>query len=153
MPDKKIDENAWSIREAFPNELSFIYSTWLNSYRYDSFIGKACRNTVFFSEYPTVLDEILDKAKVLVASFPDSPNVILSYLVYEPNILHYLFTKEVYRKNGIAMSLVVSAFGDLLKHGIYFSHRTFTAEPILQKYESYLNFNPFKLYKQISGGI
>jgi hypothetical protein len=151
MMPEKINENDWIIRDALPDELNFIYATWLNNYRYDSSIGKSCKNTVFFLEYPCILDSILDRSKVLVAYFPDTPKVILSYLVYEPGVLHYLFTKEVYRNNGIAMSLFLKAFPNCGFKAVDFSHRTLMSEPILQKYNSYLNFNPFKLYKKLEG--
>ena len=148
-------QNDWLIREALPDELSFIYATWLNSFQSDSFIGNACRKTIFFQEYPKILDQILSRlsAKVLVAYFSESPTVILSYLVYEGQILHYLFTKEVYRKHGIAESLVLEAFSSYFQadNPVYFSHRTFTSEPILEKHKSYLTYNPFKLYKSFEG--
>lgn len=149
MPYKNIPETSWSIREAEGDELPFIYATWLNSYRSDSWVGKSVRKGLFFHEYPIILDALLQKSKVLIAYFPDTPSVILSYLVYEPEVLHYVFTKEVYQKNGIAMSLFLTAFENLLSQGtlIHFSHRTFMSEAILQKYQENLNYNPFKLYE------
>lgn len=144
--------SSWIIREAKPDELNFIYSTWLNSYRYDSFIGKACTNSIFFSEYAAVIDSILQKPETctLVAYFEESPSIILSYLVYEPLALHYLFTKEMYRNNGIATDLLFHAFPSCLQgDSIEFSHRTFTSEPILEKYKKHLRFNPFKLYERL----
>ncbi len=149
---QKIEETSWSIRLAEAHELPFIYATWLNSYRYDSFIGKACKNSIFFAEYPKIIDAILESemTKVLVAFFPASPKVILSYIVFDPSCLHYVFTKEIYQKNGIAMSLVLMAFKDRMSHPISYSHRTLMAEPILQKYQDQLMFNPFKLYQRLN---
>lgn len=147
---KKIPETTWVIREAYSNELAFIYATWLNSYRYDSILGRSCKNTVYFAEYPKILDSILHRSSVLVAYFKETPEVILSYIVFEKDCLHYIFTKEIYQKNGIAMSLIFEAFKDILKKPIQFSHRTFMAEPIIQRYEDRLNYNPFKLYQLLN---
>lgn len=156
MPLKTTIKNDWLIREAEADELSFIYATWLNSFQSNSFLAQACRKTIFFNEYPRILDTILAKplTKVLVAFFPDSPTVILSYLVYEPMLLHYAYTKEVYRKHGVAESLVLEAFSTPLKNNqfISFTHRTFNAEPILEKYQALLIYNPFKLYDSSKEG-
>lgn len=149
-------ELPWIIREAEPSELNFIYATWLNNYRYDSFLGMACKNSVFFSEYPSVIDHILSKpfTKILIACFPDTASVILSYLVYEPNTLHYLFTKEIYRHQGIARSLIERAFQG--RTAVSLSHRTLMSEPVLQKYRDKFIYNPFQLFERVSlppGGI
>lgn len=138
---------SWNVRQANAEELNFIYASWLNNYRYDSFLGKSCTNTTFFTEYASIIDFILHQplTKILIAYFEDSPSVILSYMVYEPKILHYLFTKEIYRKQGIAKDLFLRAFPG----AIDFTHRTLSSEPILQKHRHLFNFNPFKLYKNI----
>lgn len=150
MPYKTV---GWLIREALPEELNFIYASWLNSYYRNSLLGKSCRKSIFFNEYPYILDFILNKpsTKVLVAYFEETPTVILSYLVFEPLTLHYLFTKEVYQGSGIAESLFLSAFLEDLKKDqiIDFTHRTLMSELIIHKYQDRLNFNPFKLYEKI----
>lgn len=142
-----LNQNPWIIREALPNELNLIYATWLNSFQGDSQIGFSCSKTTFFNEYPGIIDQILARplTKIIVASFPDSPEVILSYLVFEPKILHYTFTKEIYRKSGIAKSLYHSAFHE---EPAQFTHKTSWALPILEKYEKFLSYNPFKLYQK-----
>lgn len=154
MPDLKDD---WVIRPAEANELNFIYATWLNSHRDDSTVGLGCRKSVFFSEYPRIIDEILNRSqtKVSIACSKEMNSLILAYLVYEGPVLHYLFTKEIYRKCGIATDLFIKAFGGtagLIAGPIEFTHRTLSVEPILQKYRDHLNFNPFKLYKQPENG-
>lgn len=152
MKPEKVNENDWVIRPAESDEINFIYATWLNNYKHYSSLGKSCRTSVFFFEYANVLDAILDRSFVLIACFPDTPTVILSYLVYEPHTIHYVFTKEVYRKNGIAMSLFLKAFSTLGQSGpIDFTHRTLMSEPIIEKYNIYLQFNPFKLYQRLKG--
>lgn len=98
----------YSIRHAIGSDLNFIYDSWLTSFRYDSAFGKSHKNSVFFPQYRRVLDEILSKpdTQTLVAHDPDNLDVVLGYLVYEPGILHYVFTKEAFRKYGIAAALL-----------------------------------------------
>jgi GNAT superfamily N-acetyltransferase len=142
----------WTIRPALPDELNLLYATWSNSFRGDSSVGKSCTTTIFFAEYFKVIDHILEKptTKVIVACFPDTPNVVLGYMVYEPGTLHYCFTKEIYRNAGIAKSLFEHAFDHFRTQGgpIYHSHQTFTAMPIIQKYQRFLTHDPFRLYEK-----
>lgn len=134
----------WTIRPAEGQDIPFIYSSWLNSYRYDSSLGRGCRNQVFFPEYNRVIDRILSRenVKTIVACKTDEPGVIFGYLVFQPGILHYCFVKEVFRKEGVASSLALSA-----SPAIQFTHRTTALEPILKKHPE-LIFNPFILFKQ-----
>lgn len=151
MPYEKSVDCEWLIREALPEELNFIYATWLNSYQKDSIIGQSLKKTTFFLNYPEIIDEILNGplTKVLVAYFAETPTLILAYLVFEPHLLHYVFTKELYRKSGIARSLFLKAFDG---KPVEFSHLTFHAEPIVYGYQHRLSFNPFKLYKRFKKG-
>lgn len=136
---------SWLIREAKPDELNFVYATWLNSYYADSYLGKSCRKTIFYQEYPSIIDAILNRplTKIIIAELE---SVILSYLVFEPKILHYLFTKEIYRKQGVAKSLYKKAFDD--KAPLAFTHTTREGESFLTSRPE-LTFNPFKLYQQL----
>lgn len=141
-----MNNHSWTIRLAEPNELDFIYATWLNNFRNDSTIGKSCRKSVFFSEYPYVLDQLLDRplTKVIVAASKENPELILAYLVYELDQLHYCFTKEIYRGLGIMKSLFEKAFEK--RERVQITHRTYTIEPLLEKHKNLFHFNPFKLY-------
>lgn len=136
----------WTIRPANGQDVSFIYATWLNSYRSDSQIGLSCRTTIFYSAYNRILDHILDSdnSQTLVACLPDDPNVILGYLVFERDRIHYVFVKEVFRKTGIARSLIQAAN---LPQTIFITHRTRSAEPIISSHAK-LIYNPFLLFNQ-----
>lgn len=134
----------WIIRPAVGDDLSFIYSTWSRSYRYDSPVGRACKNSTFFKEYNRIIDYILSQpdTKVLVAAKPDEPNVFFGYIVGQPGILHYVFVKEAFLIHGIAKAL----FEELGSPAVY-THKTMNARVILNKHPE-MTFNPFLLYKQ-----
>lgn len=144
MPSK----NNWSIRLAVPADLSFIYSSWLNSYRSDSGIGRSTRKSIFFKEYNRVIDGILSDpfTRILVACLPDESNVICGFLAFAPGTLHYCFVKEDFRRFGIARSLAEEALGEGVSE-IWCTHRTELSRPIFQK-NTELQYNPFLLFQR-----
>jgi hypothetical protein len=134
----------WIIRNATGADLPFIYSTWMKSYRYDSNLAQGCRNTIFFPEYSRVIDYILSQedTKALVACSPEENEVIFGYLVHQPHILHYAFTKEAFTQFGIAKALLDHAGG-----ATYYTHRTHISKQISDAHPE-LIYNPFILFKQ-----
>lgn len=138
----------WKIRLAAGPDLNFIYSTWLNSYRTDSYFGQSTRKSVFYDKYNEIVDAILAKPSTtaLVAALPNELNVILGYLIFEPNILHYCFVKESWQRAGIAKSLAAAAFLNP-RGAVSFTHRTRWAEPVIARYPSAI-YNPFLLFER-----
>jgi hypothetical protein len=137
---------AYDIRPATGNDLSFIYDTWLKSYRCDSALGKSCKKSVYFDEYKLVLDRILLEANTIIAHFTDDTDLILAYMVYEPGVIHYAFCKEAFRRLGIVTGLFKHAFPGALSP-LYITHRTAGASPILYS-KQFLVHNPFILFKK-----
>lgn len=133
----------WLIREANGKDLPFIYSSWLSTYRYDSVLGKSCRNNVFFPEYTRVIDGILYNSKAVVACHKETPDVLFSYLVYEGTHLHYALTKKLFVKLGLFRSLL-SAAGPFK----IFTHRTVTFQHVIEDKHPEWNYNPFLIYKR-----
>lgn len=133
----------WGIRKASGSDLSFIYSTWLNSYKGDSLLGKTVSRSIFFKEYAKVIDGILqrDAVDIQVACKKDEPNVVFGYLVGEPLILHYAFVKKRFCGLGILKSLSLN----FVLHS--YTHKTKTIEPILKKQPN-LFYNPFLIYEK-----
>lgn len=142
--------SAFEIRPACGQDLNFIFDTWLNSFRYDSPLGKSCKNSVFFNEYKQVIDRILSEAEVLMAHSNGNENHILAYLVFHPPfVVHYAFCKEAFRRLGITKTLFVKAFGDEAAK-VEFTHRTgYIAEFIRDKPN--FTHNPFHLF--VKGAI
>lgn len=139
-----MNDSQWTIRKAVEQDLAFIYSTWSRSYRYDSPLGRSCRNSIFFPEYNRVIDWVLSQedTQVVVASDPVEQHVIFGYMVHQPNILHYVFTKEAFFRFGIAKSLYQHIGCPKV-----FTHKTLKVKDILEKYPD-MTFNPFILFKQ-----
>lgn len=135
----------WITRKPTGADISFIYSTWLRSYHYDSFT-KSTAKSIYFENYKLVLDHILKTAQVYVACSKEDPNVIFGYVVYEPETIHYVFVKEAFRRFGLAKALIKEALGGAEKAEA--THRTGMVIPILRRYDK-LVFNPFKLYQGV----
>jgi hypothetical protein len=55
------------------------------------------------------LANLLTRALVLVCCDPEAPNVIWGFAIYEPGMLHFVYTKFALRRNGIAKALVAKA--------------------------------------------
>lgn len=138
---------AFTIRPAEAEDLNFIYDSFLKSMKYDSNLGKNCRDRIFFKEFPKVIDSILSRSTTLMAIGNDAPYPILAYLIYEGRTAHYAFTKELMRKEGICATLLTHAFGD--KRDFFISHKTNTLKPLLLR-ESFkeVTFNPFINYER-----
>lgn len=138
------------VRNANPKDINFIFSTWMESFRYGSTPIKTTPKSIYFSRYQTVLDHILGKDEVhtVVACSPEEPDVILGYLVYEtPNIVHYSFVKEVFRNIGVAKSLL-EHLGPSYKT---FTHRTDMLEKYMRNKPEW-RYDPFLLYQR-SGNV
>jgi hypothetical protein len=65
------------------------------------------------------LKKIIESSQVLVACSSEDANQILSYLIFDRDVLHFAYTKMIYRNFGIMKKLI----GDK-KFGIY----TFNSE-------------------------
>lgn len=133
-------KSIWSIRDINPEDHNFIYSTWLNSYRYDSYL-KSTPKSIYYNEYKLVVEDLLRTSKTIICCLRDSPEVILGYLVFTPTLFHYCFVKEAFRNYGLAKAMHKHANTPT----IYISHKTNTLNKIL-KGKNEFSYNPFILF-------
>lgn len=141
------------IRSSKGSDLPFIYSTWLESYRYDSNFGKSHRNTIFFEDYRKVVDLILLNSETLVAASSEEPDIIYGYLVKEKhNVLHYIFVKGPFRRWGVGSALFTKAFPEE-SLPVSYTHKTYMSIPILEKIDNNkLLFRGSSLLKSLEDG-
>jgi hypothetical protein len=128
-----------------PTDLNFITSTFAKSIKSDSSLGRSCLSTVFFSEFPKVIDHILSKSNILIACDNDQEDAILGYIIHEPNIIHYAYVKSALRNLGIFKRMINIVIED--KKNMYFSFNTKSSKAISNKLPQ-LIFNPFFNYKK-----
>lgn len=118
-----------TIREGTPDDLVVIYATWLRSYKRGSEFASLVPWNIYFDGHHEVVEAILSRptTKILVACEKDLLDVVQGYLVWEKDIadrpvVHYIYTKEMYQRRGVAKSLIESANIDARR--VYFSHHT-----------------------------
>lgn len=94
-------------RPALESDKSFILSSWLRSYRHcpDSNLA----DVFFFGAYRPIAEYLLAKCTVEVVTPEGKDDLILGYAVYEPGVVHWVYVKKDFRKNGIAKMLILKA--------------------------------------------
>lgn len=129
-----------SIRSAQSGDIPFIYSTMLKSLQTDSIMGKLTTASIFYKEYRHVIDDILFDSTTLVACDPANPEVVYGYLIYQrPNIIHYAFTKQAFRRLHVQTRLLNVAS---LSNPVTITHKTKSIN------FAQLRYNPFLLYRR-----
>lgn len=84
----------------------FIYSTWLRGLYYGNDWFRKIDKTSFFDKYRIVVNNLLTRSTVRVACLEDDQDVIVAYVVYSGNCLHWVYVKKDWRKLGIATALI-----------------------------------------------
>lgn len=140
------------VRNLHDSDKSFIYSTWLKSYRSSNF-AKEMDNPIYFLHHKQYIERVLEdeNSVFLIVCDVEDPEQIYSYICYRqlnPNssiILDYIYTKYTYRKLGIASRLLdqVIQLSKDQRRDIFCTHagRQFT------KYKDKYNliYNPYLL--------
>lgn len=134
-------KDLWDVRPATPEDIPFIYSSWLKSFKHDSQLGKSMRSSVFFENYREIIDSILSRSEVMIACLAEDPFVILGYLVFSDRVVHYAFVKEVFRGKGILTTLTNN-----IPTFLSYTHKTFS----LQEHKlTSMQYNPLLLYRGV----
>lgn len=128
-------------------DTSFIFNSWLKSYRSSNFAKDQC-NTVFFENYKKIVSDIIERSLITIVCNPEDDNHLYGYIVFEnlpgSNLLvHYLYVKHTYRKQGIAKRLVDSVRTS--SNPILASHNTQVckaSKSIIYIYDPYRAFFP-----------
>ena len=123
------------IRPPTETDIPFIFSTWLKGLYHGNLYYKKIKQDVFYAKYHKVLESILPRYTVRVACMEDEPDVILGYVVYLGDVLHWAFVKKAWRKLGIANKLLA----DVTINKV--SHLTKVGESIAKRKN--LEFDPF----------
>jgi hypothetical protein len=124
-----------AIRPFEENDRNLIYVTWLKGLRFGNDWFESIPQDIYFENYHKVIDSILirPKIEINIACLKDDPSVILGYVVFESDILHYLFVKPVWRNIGIARDLCPKNIKTT-------THLTSLGQAIMPKH---ITFNPF----------
>jgi len=136
------------IRQYKESDLSFIFSTWLRSYKFNSSFAKQINNTVFYTYHHKLIEAILARgATVLVACDALNPEVVFGYLVFEQagdlDIVHFSYIKKPFRGFGIFTELL--RIGQVSLDKATFTHYTTKCNKFLELNKA-LTYNPYLVW-------
>lgn len=141
-----------AIRHATKEDVSFIYNSWLRSFKDSSPWAKLIPNQVFFDNHKKVVSKLLRDSFVFVACNPDMADQIFGYIVCQPTVgkvavVHYVYIKQPYRRLGIGAALF-----DRMLHAcehdrtfpVVATHATYALE-VLNTKRIQIVYNPYVL--------
>lgn len=134
-------------RPANEEDISFIFNSWLKSFR-NSYFCKGIVNTIYFTEQHKVIEGILRTSTAIVACNPEDPSQLYGWVCAEKIdgvfCLHYLYVKHSFRSLGLARLLINTFDHDASQAGIY-THATRASEDLGRKFN--LIYHPYVLFK------
>lgn len=163
------------IRFGTPDDVPFIYNSWLKShrdvFRSENMDGSAfsakdiemrrqmkerhdqtkfMKNVSYFSSYKKHVTNLLSRAQVLLAVDSEKPDLIYAYLVFErvgksATVVHYAYTKHVYRKLGLIKRLVLESGLGSMPSPIFLTVHNLAVSEIRAKYPELLVYDPYIL--------
>ena len=137
-------------RAATQEDVSFIFNSWLKSYR-NSLFSKNISNTIYYTEQHKLIERLISENKVIVACNTEDPNQLFGYIcsgeVEGFYICHYVYVKHTYRNMGIGKQLLKESSHNPLVASLY-THHTRIADRLAPKnnliYHPYLAFDSKK---------
>lgn len=136
------------VRLGCADDLSFVYATWLRSYKHSSYYAKRIRDKVYFHFHHKILESLMRRPGIvfLVASLKGEANVIFGYLVAEERnaavIVHFSYVKPTWRRLGVFTTLIEEA--NIHLDESFFTHWTLSTDWLVKKYPG-LTYNPYLL--------
>ena len=88
------------IRQASADDVALVTSSWLESHR-EQGDNRWMSNAVYFAVHRPRMVGILDRASVAVACNPDDAWHIYGWLAHHGAVVHYAYTKHVFRRMGV----------------------------------------------------
>lgn len=131
----------YNIRDMVEGDKHFIYSTFLRGLYYGDSWFSLIPKQIFMDNYKKVIEGLIfsPNTTINIACLKDDPNVILGYSITSADFttIHYVFVKTVWRKKGIAKSLLPHSPKEI-------THLTTLGKILMPKFKDVI-FNPFKL--------
>lgn len=134
-----------SIRDCEQSDLPFVFSSWLRSYRLSSF-ARSIPNRDYYSNHHLVVDRLVQapETKILVATDVEDPTVLLGFLVFEPGVIHFAYTKKPFRGLQVFRRLLEASGLDL--NSAAYSHFTTEAASFIKTNHN-LKYLPYAAFK------
>lgn len=137
------DRPALSIRPATEDDLRFVRASWFESFRHGGYAPQVAFPT-YRAGQSFVIERCLKKGLCFVAFATEVPDEVVSWVSVEENMLHYVYTKQVYRRLGTALALVEHAFKKAKTTPAEHTHDTKVGRSFAARIGTKLN--PYLLY-------
>lgn len=144
MDTVTVDDLVVGFREATAADEGIVFNAWLKGHRQLGDWPKRLSSRRYFDEHKLVVAQILARATTVVACNAARPTQVLGFVCFEDGVLHWLFVKQPYRRQGIARHLMrQGGYIGPDTNPIACSHWTITAQDISRRWP--LRYNPFLL--------
>lgn len=134
------------LRKAGQEDVNFIFSSWLKSYKYSHFARDIIK-TIYYSEHHKVIENCLQKYETLIACSVDDPTQIYGFINAgrEEGIfcVNYVYIKHAFRNLGIGKALVNSFDHDFQTASVV-THTSKVVDRLLAKYN--MIYHPYILF-------
>ena len=134
------------LRTLIDDDLPFLFSSWLKSYRSSHFAEKIT-NTIYFSDQHKLIEKLIGDSKVVVACNGEDPSQVYGYIVGGEvdgiSLLHFIYVKHTFRNMGIGKTLLDAVGHESDKAAVY-THHTRMSDKLASKYN--FVFHPYLLF-------
>ena len=141
-------EQSIMLRVGDKSDTSFIFSSWLKSYRNSAF-ARNISNTIYFSEHHDIIENLLACSDVVVACNKNDQSQIYGYIVAskinDKLTVHYIYVKHPFRRMGIGRYLLTSIRQDFTDDALY-THDTHISSRLSAKYK--FSYHPYLMAVQ-----
>lgn len=107
----------YNIREMTEKDTSFIFDSWLKSWRTSRYSG-VVRNKDYYAVYRATIEDLIGRGSViLLAVNPENTDHIYGWICYEltpdnKTVIHYLYVKDPFHKYKIDSALLDQVPGE-----------------------------------------
>jgi len=139
------------VRDAQIEDVNFIFSSWLKSFR-GGLLCKNVDNTIYFAEHHKLIEKLLKRSTLKIACDANDVASIVGWTCYEKidgiMVIHYAYTKHYFRGLGIQREIMKHMNHDISTAGIY-THDTLQGARLSIKYN--LIYHPYILLNYNDG--
>ncbi len=102
-----------TIRKAVANDVPFIMSGWLNSWRTSKHAG-VIPNHLYYDTTRTLIEDLIARGAILIVA--EVQGVLLGFAAGEvkdgKTVLHYCYCKDVFHRTGVEDKLIAALPGE-----------------------------------------
>ena len=137
--------NEIKFRPIKDSDKSFIYSSWLKSYR-ESDLAKHMVNSIYYDYHAKVIEAAMASSTIIIACNDQDEDQLYGYIVFQQiddvALVHYTYVKFPYRKFGIGRQLFEFAQPDTEQFTVV-THIPRNFEGLSKKLN--LVYNPYRM--------